>query len=67
MPFQVRANAEILNPFVTSLSQILGCTRSCLIHTLIQQRRNLRMLPQLFELSGFLLKEVECLLAAIGS
>ncbi len=37
--FQVRADAEALNPIVTSLSQILGCPCSSLIHTFIQQRR----------------------------
>jgi putative transposase len=37
--FQERGNAETLDSLVTSLLEILGCTCSSLVHTLIQQRR----------------------------
>ncbi|MBW4608906.1 MAG: hypothetical protein KME22_17290 [Hassallia sp. WJT32-NPBG1] len=37
---RVGGNAEALYSTVTSLSQILGCSSSSVIHTLIQQRRD---------------------------
>ncbi|MBD2303213.1 hypothetical protein [Nostoc sp. FACHB-190] len=40
MLFQISTNAEILDSIATSLSQILGCSSSGMIHTAIMQRQN---------------------------
>jgi insertion element IS1 protein InsB len=40
--FQISTNAEILDSIATSLSQILGCSSSGMIHTAIMQRLNFK-------------------------